>query len=386
MAPSAPIQDIRQLCNLYITDIPPTTILAIFITIAVINAVIFFSLWLPLIISLNIQSHHRLKRLSEIVLRHKPARFIVWPFLHASCGLSLIIQGLVLHAGLTCRHPGVKRRVFSLTPVAGWLLFASQCTILTISTLAIGFGLRKEQKKARKGKGRATAGEGDVGQHGAELFAMPPSEGSLRAFRNLGSEDQYPRPSTVTTNSSRSSRPEYFCWEGIEDLTKEQAKRARSPVGRNAEGSSRDVERLVAREHALAADIEGFPFPRMPERCFSPLASESLEEHSQRLLGTRQPAPMGRRSFMPSRPSPLRIVSGYSTTSDRVTATVPGSCRLDKLRGTGKVCEAVVFEMTVPPNEDVLISLSRVTTSYSTTGLEPLQRCPQLPSPDTHPI
>ncbi|CAF9916148.1 MAG: hypothetical protein HETSPECPRED_002776 [Heterodermia speciosa] len=428
MSPSAPIQDIRQLCNLYITDVPPNSILAIFILIAVINAGIFFSLWLPLIISLNVQSHHRLKWLSGI-LRHRSAWFIVWPFLHGCCGLSLILQGLVLHAGLTCRHPGVKRRFYSLTPVAGWLILASQCTMLTVSALAIGLGLRREQKKARKGKGRATAGE-DVEQHDAEPSAVPPQKGSHRTFRELGRKHEDRRPSTVTTNSSAVSRLEYLCWEGIEDLTKpintvancqtrdprdadpgftyamarrtmartsdkvtvedtQQPKCVRLPIGRNAEGSSKDVERLVARRNALAADVEGFPFPLTPPpRCLSraglltrtgeyiPLASEPFEGHGRRPLGVRRPASMGRGSFVPSRPSPLRIDSGYQSKNECVTATVPGRCRLDKLRGKGKTREAVVFEMTVPPNEEVLISLSRATTSSSTSGLEPLQRCP----------
>lgn len=430
MSSSAPIQDIRQLCNLYITDIPPNNILAIFITLAVINAVIFFSLWLPIIISLNIQSHHRLKRLPGILLRHRLIWFLVWPFLHASCGFSLILEGLVLHAGLACRHP-----FYSLTPLAGWLLFASQCTVLIVSALTIGICLRKEQKKVRKGKGRATAG--DVEHHDGEPLAMPAQEGSLRTLRVLRSQDQHHRPSTVTTNSSRSFRPEYFCWEGIEDLTKpvnmvatfrtrdprdadpdftyamarramgrtsdkvsaedmQQPKRVRLPIGTNAEGSSKDVERLAARRNMLAADVEGFPFPpTLPPRCLSragargrngeyiPLAPEPFVGHSGRPSGKRRLAPMDGRSFVPSRRSPLRTDSGYGPKSDGITATVPGGCRLDKLRGKGKSSEAVVFELTVPPSEDVRLSLSRVTTSSSTSGLEPLQRCPRHLSPET---
>ena len=436
MSSSAPIQDIRQLCDLYITDVPPNKILDIFITIAAINAVIFFSLWLPLIISLNIQPHHRLKRLSEILLRHRLIWFLVWPFLHASCGFLLILEGLVLHAGLACRHP-----FYSLTPLAGWLLFASQCTVLIVSALTIGICLRKEQKKeqkeqkkARKGKGRATSGE-DVEDHDGEPLAMPAQAGSVRALRVLRGEDQHHRSSTVTTNSSRSFRPECFYWEGIEDLTKpvnmaanfrtrdprdvdphftyamarramgrtsdnvpaedmQQPKRVRLPIGTNAEGSSKDVERLVAR-NMLAADVEGFPFPpTLPPRClnragargrngeYTPLASEPFVGLSGRPSGRRL-TPMDGRSFVPSRPSPLRTDSGYRPKSDGITATVPRGCHLDKLRGKGKSSEAVVFELTVPPSEDVRISLSRVTTSSSTSGLELLQRCPRHPSPDT---
>ena len=383
MSPSARIHDIRQLCNLYIFDVPPSDMLALSITIAVINAVIFFSLWLPLIISLTIQSHHRLKRLSGILLRHRLAWFIVWPFLHASCGLSLILQGLVLHAGLACRHPGVEKSLYGLTPLAGWLLYAIQCTILVVSALTIGFFLRKEQKKARKGKGRAATGGEDVERYDAEPLAMPSQEGTLRTFRVLRREDKHHRPSAVTTDSSASSRPEYFCWEGIEDLTKDpinmgakrqtrdprdadpdftyamarrtmgrtsdkitmediqRPTRVRLPIGRNAEGSSKDVERLVARRNALAADVQGFPFPYMPltppPRCLSragvlgsnggyiPLGSEPFEGYSGRPSGKKRPVPMGSGSFVPSRPSPLRFGSVYQPTSDSVTATVPGS-------------------------------------------------------------
>ena len=412
MSSAAPIQDIRQLCNLYIADVPPSDILSFFITIAVINTAIFFSLWLPLIISLNIQSHHRLKRLSGIVLRHRLAWFIVWPFLHTCCGLSLIVQALLLHAGLACRRP-----FYSLTPVTGWLIFACQCTTLIVCALTIGICLRKEQKKARKGKGRATSRGNDAEQHDDEPFAMPAQEGS------------HP-PSTMTTNSSGSRRPEYFCWEGIDDLTRpadmvanyrtrdprdadpdftyamarrtmgrtsdkvtmedmQHPKRVRLPVGRNAEGSYKDVERLVARRNWLAADVEGYPFPPMlPPRCLSrsgvlernweyiPLASEPFERNSGRPLGKRRLDPMGSRSFVPSRPSPLRIDSGYQPESEGVTATVSGGCRLDKLQGKGQAREAVIFELTVPRSDDVLAPLSRVTTSSSTSGLEPLHRCP----------
>ena len=432
MSASAPIQDIRELCNLYIADVLPNDILSLFIAIGVINTAIFFSLWLPLIIGLNIQSHHRLKRLSGILLRHRLAWFIVWPFLHTCCGFSLIVEALLLHAGLACRRP-----FYSLTPVTGWLIFACQCTTLIVSALTIGICLRKEQKKARKGKGRATAGGDNAEQHDDEPFAIPAQEGSLRTFRVLRGEDQHHRPSTVTTNSSGSHRLEYFCWEGIDDLTRpvnvvedcrtrdprdadpdftyamarrtvgrtsdkvtmedmQHPKRVRLPVGRNAEGSYKDVESLVARRNWLAADVEGYPFPPMlPPRCLSragilgrngeyiPLASEPFERNSERPLGNRWFDPMGSRSFVPSRPSPLRIDSGYQPKSEGVTATVSGGCRLDKLRGKGKAREAVMFEMTEPRSENVLASLSRVTTSSSTSGLEPLQRCPRPPLPDT---
>ena len=435
MSPSARIQDIRQLCNLYIADVPPNDVLALYILIAVINAVIFFSLWLPLIISLTIQSHHRLKRLSGILLRHRSAWFIVWPFLHASCGLSLILQGLVLHAGLACRHPGVEKSLYSLTPLAGWLLYAIQCAILVASALTIGVFLRREQKKARKGKGRAATGGEDVERYDAEPFAMPPQERTLRTFRVLRPEDKHHRPSTVTTNSSASSRPEYFCWEGIEDLIKDpinmvakcrtrdprdadpgftyamarrtmgrtsdkittedmqRPTRVRLPIGRNAEGSSKDVERLVARRNALAADVQGFPFPCMPlmppPRCLSRAGlpgRNGFQGYSGRPSGKKRAVHMGSGSFVPSRPSPLRLESVYRPTTDNATAALPGSCSLDKLPGKGKPSENAVSEMALPRSEDMLISLSPIPTSSSTSGLEPLQRCPRLPSPNTSPI
>ena len=446
MSHSTPMQDIRLLCNLYITDVPKSDVLALFITIAVINAVIFFSLWLPLVISLNIQSHHRLKRLSGILLRHRLVRFFVWPFLHVSCAFSLILEALVLHAGLACTHPGVEKSFYSLTPWAGWLLYATQCTILVISFFTIGICLRKEQKRLRKGKGRATAGGEDVEQHDTEPFSIPLREGSFGTSRALGREDNHHRPSTVITKSSASSRPEYICWEGIEDLTKipynmvpnfrtrdgrdvdpafryamgrrtmgrrsdkitmediQHPKRVRLPMGKNAEGSSKDVERLVERRNALAAYVERFPSPSvLPDRPPPPrflnragvlrkngkyieLASEPFEGHSGRPLENRRPAPMGKGSFVPRRPSPLRTDSGHLLMNDSAKATVPGRCRLDKLQCKGKLSENVVFEFGVPPNEDVLISLSRITTSSSTSGLEHLQRCSRVPLPITGPM
>lgn len=437
MASQIPMYDVHQRCNLYVAHVSIPDTFAVYLISTAAIALIFFGFFVPVMVSL--QPRHRRKRIARFLLRHKNARFVLWPYLPTCCLVLLVLQAIVLHAGLTCGHHGHEKKFLSLKPAEGWIIFSLQVLIVTFSSWNIRKGLKRAQRREQLRNGQIPPR--DLEQSRGEaipMLVLPPPEqayeSTIHVLRGVGDNCHSNSTTTTTTITSNGrARPEYFCWQGYETLTgrsidmvgrgrprrakdanpgltheraprrnsktlrmvttedRPQPTHVRLPSNRNGEGSSRDIKQEPKR-NSLAADVEGFPFPLMPpppiptraaargaDGGYIPLASGTSERHPRRPPLIRLSAPSRNGKYAPAQSSPLSRGSGFPSDSEEpeTAVTVPGGCRLDRIRG--RPSESVVFDL--PPGLDAEISLSRATTVSRGSSLPPLERCPRPASP-----